>query len=440
MTTRTTPNSVRTAAWAGGSEGLEKTAVGFGFIPLVDCAPLVVAVEKGFFQRHGLEVTLHREASWASIRDKVVVGALDGAQMLAAMPIAATLGLGGMRRATITACALSLNGNGITVANSLYERMLEADPGAMAQNPVSAKALKKVIDADRAAGRDPMVFATVFPFSAQNYELRYWMASAGIDPDEDVHLIVVPPHQMAACLRAGIIDGYCVGEPWNRQAVFEGLGRILISGYEIWNHKPEKVFGVSRHWAEKHPNTHRAAIMALLAAAEWIDDPNNRLELARILYHRGGVDVSSEALLSSLRNPLGIPTNLFFRNAATFPWVSHAMWFLTQMYRWGHCTQSLDIAKTAAAIYRPDLYREAAMAAGLSYPLVDYKSEGSHDRAWMLHEASAPIPMGEDKFFDGRVFDPSDPVGYLAGFDVCHLGVSLDELKSLNEKWGINHG
>src|SRR5690606_4829890 len=204
---------VRAGAWAAG-EKLEKTSLTFGIIPLTDCAPIVVAREKGFFAAQGLDVTVTKESSWANIRDKVALGALDGAHMLAGMPLAATLGIGATRTPTVTAFSMDLNGNGITVSNELYARMVEADPEAMnAPRPTTARALKKVIEADKAAGRPPMTFAMVFPVSTHNYEIRYWMASAGIDPDRDIRLIVVPPPQMVANLSAGNIVGYCVGEP-----------------------------------------------------------------------------------------------------------------------------------------------------------------------------------------------------------------------------------
>jgi len=250
--------------WAAGSEGLEKTTLKFGIIPLTDCAPIVIAREKGFFKKHGLDVEVSKEASWANIRDKVSLGELDGAHMLAGMPLAATLGVGANQQETVTAFSMDLNGNGITVSNELYERMLAADPAAMQGRPTSALALKKVIDEDKKAGREPMTFAMVFPVSTHNYEIRYWMASAGIDPDQDVRLIVIPPPQMVANLQSKNIVGYCVGEPWNQRAVEMGIGRSIITNYEIWNNNPEKVFGVTREWADKNPNTHKAAVRALI--------------------------------------------------------------------------------------------------------------------------------------------------------------------------------
>lgn len=212
---------------------LEKPQITLGFIPLTDCAPLVIGHEKGFFEQYGLRVSLSKETSWANVRDKVAMGFLDGAQTLASMPIAMSAGNGPIEKPMISALTLDLNGNAITVSEALYQRMLAADPQAMQARPLSARALKTVLDADRQAGCEPLTFAVVFPTSTHNYELRYWMAAAGIDPDRDVRLEVIPPPQMVNAMRSGRIDGYCVGEPWNELAVKEGLGRVMITKYEL---------------------------------------------------------------------------------------------------------------------------------------------------------------------------------------------------------------
>lgn len=436
------PPGVRNGARAAGSDGLEKTKLTFGFIPLTDCAPIVIAKEKGFFKKYGLDVTASKEASWANIRDKVAIGALDGAHMLAGMPIAASLGVGAMQKETITAFSMDLNGNGITVSNELYDRMIEADPEAMKENPVSARALKKVIDADKKAGKEPMTFAMVFPVSTHNYEIRYWMASAGIDPDQDVRLIVIPPPQMVANLRAKNIVGYCVGEPWNERAVKLGIGRTLITNYEIWNNNPEKVFGVNLEWAEKHPNTHKAAVKAMIEAAQWMDKPENRMEVVKIISQRSYVNAPVDVVKMSMtgtfkytkkEDPRPLPDfNVFYRYAATFPWRSHAAWFITQMIRWGQVEQALDIKKIAEAVYRPDIYRAAAKELGIAHPTGDYKHEGLNKDAWTLQEATSPIAMGPDVFFDGMTYDPARLVDYITGFKVHNMKISVNDLARLN--------
>jgi nitrate/nitrite transport system substrate-binding protein len=430
------------SAHIAGSEGLEKTRLKLGFIPLTDCAPLVIALEKGLFRKHGLDVELYRQMSWASIRDKVAAGALDGAHMLAAMPLATTLGLGAIKAPLVAALSLDLNGNAITVSKGLYRRMVDADPEAASNRSLTARALARVIGADHAACREPMRFAMVFPYSAHNYLLRYWLAAVGIAPDRDVRLTVVPPPYMVEALRSGEIDGYCVGEPWNEQAVAEGAGRSLVTSQEIWANHPEKVFGVTQEWAERHPNTHKAALMALLEACAWIDRPENRPEVSEILAREEYVNAAPEVVSLSMGGSFRFDTdeepvamsdfNVFHRFAANFPWQSHAVWFITQMVRWGQIAEPVNIRQAAEQVYRPDLYREAARELGFTFPTLNYKTEGLHDEPQHLEAAAASLRLGPDCFCDGRVFDPADPVGYLAGFDIHNLQLYLDDLARVN--------
>ncbi|WP_255211190.1 CmpA/NrtA family ABC transporter substrate-binding protein, partial [Methylogaea oryzae] len=336
----------------------EKTRLNLGFVPLTDCAVLAVALEHGYFHRHGLDVTLSREASWANIRDKVCCGVLDGAQMLAGMPLAASLGAEAFQQPMVTGFAMSLNGNAVTVSNALYRRLLDTDGEAMANRPLTAQVLKTLIDSDRAAGRPPLRFAMVYPCSSHNYLLRYWLAAAGIDPDRDITLTVVPPPLMAGYLQNGLIDGYCVGEPWNTRTVEDGLGHVLIASYEIWNNHPEKVFGVTRQWAQQHPNTHRAVLMALIEAARWLDPPENRAEAAELLsgpeYVDAPVELLRAGLLGEFRYGKGEAAaafpdfHVFHRYAANIPRRTHAEWLVSQMLRWGQLKGPLDVAAAAA--------------------------------------------------------------------------------------------
>lgn len=419
--------------------GPEKTRLQLGIIPLSDCALLVLALARGFFARHGLDVTLVREVSWANIRDKVQTGLLDGAQMLAPIPIASTLGIGGAKKPMVTAFNLGLNGNGITVSNELYRRMLAADPAVARQMPVAARALKAVIDANRDAGDEPLRFAMVFPFSTHNYQLRYWLATAGIDPDRDLQLTVIPPAQMVAHLELGNIDGFCVGEPWNEVAVTKGLGRALLTSYDVWNNGPEKVFGVTEEWAQQYPATHRALLMALLEAAAWLDQPENRLEAVAIIAAEKYVNVPRHVVKTSMTGtfrysqhepPRPMPDfNVFYRYAANYPWLSHAEWFVTQMYRWGQLQEPVDIRALARRVYRPDIYAEVAAAMNVPCPLITHKTEGVHGGSWMLPEATSPIVMAADRFIDGRVYDPADLYGYIDGFECGALRVDCDRAK-----------
>ena len=421
---------------------LEKRDLVLGFIPLTDCAPLVIAKELGYFEKLGLNVELSRETSWANIRDKVSLGILDGAQMLAAMPLAMTLGIGPMAKPMVTALSMDLNGNAITVSNDLYQQMLQADPLAMAERPLSARALKKVISHRKAHREEPLRFAMVYPFASHNYELRYWMASAGIDPDKDVKLVVVPPPQMVESMQGGHIDGYCVGEPWNSVAVQKGIGHTLVTKYEIWNNSPEKVFGVTRDWAGRYPATHQALLVALLEASRWIDDPRNRKEVAKIISRRHYINVPEEVVRMSMTNtfqyasdeqPRALPDfNVFFRYAANFPWRSHAMWFLTQMLRWGQIDTAINIKAVADEVYRPDIYSAAANTLDIFTPHLAYKTEGYHQSGWVLHEGKQRIPMGPDRFIDGALFDPSSPVDYLKGFSINNMAVKAEALLEAN--------
>jgi two-component system, oxyanion-binding sensor len=420
---------IRIRAHAGGSEGLEKRQLRIGFVPLADCAPLVFAKERGYFRRHGLDVELSREVSWATLRDRVAAGALDAAQMLAPMAFASALGVGGLALPICTGLSLDLDGNAITVSESLHGRLADLDPDALAARPVRAIALRTLIERDRDAGRPPLRFGVVFPHSMHDLELRYWLASAGIDPDRDVLLRVVPPPLMVARLEQGQLDGYCVGEPWNALAEHRGSGRTLVTKHEIWNHSPEKVLGVTEEWLGKHPATHRALLGALLEAAAFVDAPERRLEVAHVIAGESFVDAPVDVLAHSL----GARTApVFHRNAATHPWTSHGAWVLSQMLRWGTIEKPIDVRALARRVYRPDLHREAATDVGLPAPLADEKIEGAHADAWQLDGATAAIAMGPDRFFDGVGFDPDRILAYLEGFAVSALRVRLDELAELN--------
>jgi nitrate/nitrite transport system ATP-binding protein len=413
------------AARRGGR--IEKRRLTLGFVPLTDCAPLVVAKEEGLFARYGLDVELSRESSWANIRDKVSTGMLDGAQMLAAMPLAASLDTQ-RSQPMVTSLSLDLNGNAVTLSKELYGQMMATGRDDLDTASGSARALREVIERNKAAGRPKLGFAVVFPQSSHNYLLRYWMADAGIDPDTDVRLIVVPPPQVGHYLRAGMVAGCCVGEPWNTLAVSQGLGRIVVTSHDIWNNHPEKVFAVTRNWAQSNPNTHRAVLMALLEACAWLDDPGHRQAACELLsqgrYVNVPVDVLEKSLtgtllVSSDASPRSAPDyNVFHRYAANFPWHSHAAWFLSQMLRWGEITDHETAEKVARAVYRPEGFRAAARALGMPYPETDYKMEGQHAAAWSLPSGQHTLAMGADRFMDGRLYDPQKLAEYVSGFEI----------------------
>tara|TARA_A100001015_G_scaffold160905_2_gene178829 strand:+ start:254 stop:1678 length:1425 start_codon:yes stop_codon:yes gene_type:complete len=421
---------------------LEKKKVSLGFIPLTDCASLVIAQEKGFFEKFGLDVELKKQTSWSNIRDKVSINALDGAQMLATMPIATTLGIGTVKKPTLAALTMALNGNAITVSHELYTRMLELDPAAMQEQPVTARALKKVIEQDKQSGRPLMTFATVFPLSTHSYELRYWMAAAGIDPDRDVRLAVIPPAQMVNHLESRRIVGYCVGEPWNELAVSAGIGRTLITKYEIWNNSPEKVFAVNQEWAEQNPHTLKAIVKAMIEASQWIDFPENRVPTAEILSREEYVDAPIDVIKMSMTGtfqyarhlaPVAMPDfNVFHRYSANYPWLSHAQWYISQMYRWGHIDKPINILATAAQVYRPDIYTEAARELDLEIPAALVKTEGYNNTNWQLQDAGRSLTMGSDKFFDQVKFNPANLIDYIYDFPMKNTKLSKSELQEHN--------
>jgi len=409
---------------------LEKDELRLGFIKLTDMAPLAIAYEKGFFEDEGLYVTLEPQANWKVLLDRVISGERDGAHMLAGQPLGATIGFG-TEAHIITAFSMDLNGNGITVSNDVWERMkphIPAGADGRPLHPIRADALKPVVQAFRAEGR-PFNMGMVFPVSTHNYELRYWLAAGGIHPgfysptditgqiQAEALLSVTPPPQMPATLEAGTIYGYCVGEPWNQQAVFKGIGVPVITDYEIWKNNPEKVFGVSAAWAEGNPKTHLAVVKALIRAGRWLDENNNanRTEAVKILARSEYVGADAEVLANSMTGTFEyekgdkrpVPDfNVFFRYNATCPYYADAVWYLTQMRRGGQIPAAKPDSwydETARKVYRPDIYLQAARM------LVDAGLAQEDEFPWTT-DGYRP-PQGE--FIDGVVFDGRKPNAYL---------------------------
>jgi nitrate/nitrite transport system substrate-binding protein len=418
---------------------VEKDELKFGFIKLTDMAPLAIAYEKGFFEDEGLFVTLEPQANWKVLLDRVITGELDGAHMLAGQPLAATIGFG-TKAHIVTPFSMDLNGNGITVSNDIWERMkplIPKDADGKPVHPFKADYLKPVIDEFKAEGK-PFKMGMVFPVSTHNYELRYWLAAGGIHPgfyaphkgdisgqlNADALLSVTPPPQMPATLEAGTIHGYCVGEPWNQQAVFKGIGVPIITDYEIWKDNPEKVFGVSKTWADANPNTHLRVVKAMIRAAKWLDanDNGNRPEAVEILsrpeYVGADYDVIANSMTGTFEYEKGdkrdVPDfNVFFRHNATYPYYSDAIWYLTQMRRWGQIEEAkpdswfMDIAKK---VYRPDIYAQAAQSLidEGKMPASDFPDFGTEDgyRAPQTH------------FIDGITYDGHAPNEYLKKFGI----------------------
>jgi nitrate/nitrite transport system substrate-binding protein len=387
---------------------LERPKVTVGFIPLIDCAPVLFAEVLGLYERHGLDVELRREVSWSNIRDKVALGLLDAAHMLSPMPLATTLGIDSVNVPMIAAMTLHLNGNSITLSNALWQEIEEAAPELVgdrlaANGPLDARALAAAIAQRRELGKPVVTLASVFTFSSHNHLLRLWLASGGIDPDRDVRLTVVPPPHMVAHLSGGTIDGYCVGEPWNQQSATLGIGRIAATSRQIWDSMPEKILGTTETWAQRNPKTLIALVKAIAEAGAWLDEPANRPEAARVLASPRYLNVSAEVIARSLSLP---DFHVFHRQLANFPWRSHADWYLAQMVRWGQVSPRDDLRAIADRVYRSDIYRAAASELGLPCPLGDRKVEGAHGDPWILPTNGAPVAMGPDRFLDGSVFDP----------------------------------
>ncbi len=416
----------------------EKEDLKFGFIKLTDMAPLAIAYEKGFFEDEGLYVTLEAQANWKVLLDRVIDGQLDGAHMLAGQPLGATIGFGTQAH-IITAFSMDLNGNAITVSNDIWKQMKPNIPEKDGKpvHPISASALKPIVDKYKDEGK-PFKMGMVFPVSTHNYELRYWLAAGGLNPgyyapkkgdtsgtiDADVLLSVTPPPQMPATMEAGTIYGYCVGEPWNQQAVFKKIGVPVITDYEIWKDNPEKVFGVSKTWSDKYPNTHIRVVKAMIRAAQWLDADNNknRPEAVKYLSQSNYVGADYKVIANSMTGTFEyekgdkreVPDfNVFFRYNATYPYYSDAIWYLTQMRRWGQIAEHKpdgwysDIAKK---VYRPDIYALAAKE------LIAEGKMKADDFPDFDKEDGFKAPQTE--FIDGVTYDGKKPNEYIKKFSI----------------------
>ncbi|MER9328497.1 CmpA/NrtA family ABC transporter substrate-binding protein [Mesorhizobium sp. M0488] len=395
-----------------------------GFMPLFDSAVLVAAGELGFAAREGVDLTLHRETSWANIRDRIAIGHFHLAHMLGPMPLACNLGLTPLASETIVPFSLGLGGNCVTISNAVWAGMAAhgAEPDL---DPARAGAALGAFIRERAtAGNDPLRFAVVHPHSGHNYELRYWLAACGIDPTREIEIVIVPPPFMADALAAGRIDGYCVGEPWNSASVAAGTGHIVTVKARLWRNSPEKVIGVRKAWTDENPDALAALLRALHHSARWCQDPANHGELADVMAQPGFLGLPPAVQMPILTGHLRLGGGaertiddffLPFDKAANFPWKSHALWFYTQMVRWGHVAHTPDNLAIARDCYRPDLYRSALKPLGVALPGANSKVEGALASATPVGSAGASLVLGPDGFFDGQTFDPDEIDAYIAG-------------------------
>ncbi|MFC3101708.1 CmpA/NrtA family ABC transporter substrate-binding protein [Altererythrobacter lauratis] len=411
----------------------EKPNLKLGFIKLTDMAPLAIALEKGFFVEEGLNVTLEPQANWKVLLDGVIGGQLDAAHMLTGQPIAATIGYGTQAR-LIAPLSLDLNGNAITLSNKVWNMIKDSLPkqGGKPVHPISASYLRPVVERFKAEGK-PFNMGMVFPVSTHNYELRYWLAAGGLNPGfytpgdvagtvgAEVNLSVTPPPQMPATLEAGTIEGYCVGEPWNQQAVAMGIGVPVVTDHQIWNNNPEKVLGLREDFAAQYPATTVALLRAVIKAQQWLDADGgaNRAEAVEILARPNYVGADAAVIAASMTGRFTFEKgdtrpaegfNIFFEQYAGYPFYSDAVWYLTQMRRWGQVAEDHPdewYFDTARKVYRPDLYLAAANK------LVE---------AGAIPASAIPETDGfrapTDAFIDGMTYDGRAPNAYLAQFTI----------------------
>jgi NitT/TauT family transport system ATP-binding protein len=376
-----------------------------GFIPLVDAAALIVAVDKGFTAAEGLDVNLVREVSWSNVRDKLNIGLFDAAHLLAPVAIASSLGIGHVRVPITAPFNLGINGNAITVSPALHAAVMAEIDGDRYDPLATARALSRVVAARRKRGAEPLTFAMTFPFSTHNYQLRFWMAVGGVKPDEDIRMVVLPPPYMADSLASGQVDAFCVGAPWNSIAVDRGVGHILHFVSDILVRAAEKVLAMRQSWSERNPDVVAALVRATARGSAFVEQ--NRDETARILARPDRVGVEPELIRRTLDGDLKISPDgtmrqssrylLVGREDAARPDPVQAAWLYAQMARWGQTSLSKDALRTAMAAFRPDLYDAA------------------------LGKDARPLPPAQEAFaaFAGPLFDPDDISGYLASFDVA---------------------
>ena len=381
------------AGESSGSEAPEKSKVTIGFIALTDCASVVMAHELGLFKKYGLDVTLSKQPSWAAIRDRVTLGELDAAHMLYGLVYGVHLGIGGPQQDMAALMGLNHNGQGIVLSNQLRE-----------QGAVDGPSLKKLLDRKERS----YTFAQTFPTGTHAMWLFYWLAAAGIDPLRDVRIITVSPPQMVANMRAGNMDGYCVGEPWGgARAIQEGIGFTATTTQAMWRNHPEKVLGTTREFVEKYPNTARAMIRAVLEASRYIDTMANRDHVARVISDAAYVNAPTEAIAGRLRgeydNGLGRKwqeadhMKFFNGGEVNYPYLSHGMWFLTQQRRWGLLGHDVDYLAVAQQVNQVALYSEVARSMDIAVPA---------------------SPLKTETLFDGVVWDPTRPDAYLDNFAI----------------------
>jgi len=381
------------SAWAAGSDAPEKKEVRIGFIPLTDCASVVMAAVNKFDEKYGIKIIPSKEASWASVRDKLVNGELDATHVLYGLIYGVQLGIGGPKKDMNVLMNLNNNGQAITLSNQFK------DKGATDGTGLAKLVAKKERE---------YTFAQTFPTGTHAMWLYYWLAAQGINPMKDVKTITVPPPQMVANMRVGNMDGFCVGEPWNNRAIMDNIGFTAVTTQDIWTDHPEKVLGTTAEWVQRHPNTARAMVAAILDAGKWIDASlGNKQKTAETIAQKAYVNTDTEVIVARMlgryQNGLGKSWDdknhmkFFNDGAVNFPYLSDGMWFMTQHKRWGLLKDHPKYLEVARQINRIDIYKQGATAAGVALP----KSE-----------------MRSHKLIDGAIWDGKDPAKYADAFKV----------------------
>ena len=395
------------------------TPIAIGFLPLTDSAVLVTALEKGFAREAGIDLTLVKSTSWATQRDRLIHGQVQAAQMLAPLAVAVTLGLSQEPVSLAAPFKLNLNGNALVMASD-FAAALEPDRTRRVEDPLAA-----AHDFATAIGlhRRKPVIGIVHRFSSHALALRYWLASAGIDPDRDIQLQILPPSLMVEAVRGREIDGFIAGEPWSSVAVAQGLGEIVALGSKIWQRGVEKVLAFRTDWLEAHSEITDPLLRALSRAASWCEDPRHHQELAALLAQEQYVGQLQSAILPALTGRLQITNDgplaiapdflLFHREATAFPWQSQALWIYSQLVRWRFLEASADAERRSADVFRPDVYRRALGATGEPMPGASMKVEGAISVAHGVGSRGQSLILGPDRFFDGRSFDPDNIARYL---------------------------
>jgi nitrate/nitrite transport system substrate-binding protein len=380
------------------SDAPETPDINFGIIALTDCSPIVIAHEKGIFRKYGIRSTVTKGANWAAIRDSLSSGSIQATHMLIGMPLASTMGLQGSPvKPMVIPWLLNRNGQAISLAAD-FRGQVGADPKAL--RPFVDAALRK---------KSPLTFAMTFPPGTHAMWMRYYLGAGGIDPDKDISLITIPPPQMVSNMRIGKMDGFCVGEPWNARAIADRIGFTSVTTQDMWKDHPEKVCAFTEEFAEKNPRTVKAILKALHEASIWCDDFGNRDEMCGIVSRPTYINCPKEIILGRLLGQLDYgdgrvvqdenPMHFSIRDC-NFPQAKYATWFLSQYRRWGMVTGAPDYAGITRRVMRADLYTEAMKEIGVTAPAPD---------------------LSPETLFDGKTFDPADPEGYAASFEVKNL-------------------